>query len=725
MRFLCSCHPERSEGSAVRLFFALAISAASLPAQDPGPYARAVETWISLPAAPGYERYATDRIQSASTGWTRDGFGNLLKTSGVGSPRRMVACGLDDVGFAVSEITDDGYVRVHHTGVGSHVRLWDQFHEGQRAFILTSDHQAQAHFRPVGGAFAVRSNHLWRGRPADTSITSIENLWLDVGARSRGDAERLGIRVLDPVFRDAPQWSYADFVAGPEAGNRAGCESVAAAADAGRPASGETVFIVSVQRSYGWQGLTGAIAALGRIDTLVIVDDSLAGARTRVASHQVPSPPWRALPGLDIGAIVTVGTPVSYSGTLVESVREQDLETLHQTVARLAGLEGDVPKPLQLADGWVPQPPILVRDSLTRYADLLGKLTDTYAVSGHEEPMRQIVRQSLPAWARDSAVVDSSGNLIVSMGPDRDTLVIMAHLDEIGFEVTRIHADGTVSLRPRGTFFSFLWEGQPALLHRADDQIPARDGKQGCGATRGGPLRGVFIPRDSASRKDPSALTATFGLDSAGLVAAGVSVGSPLTGFKCSARIGEYRFTARSIDDRAGDVALLSALDDIEPSKLDHKVLFVWTTREEIGLEGAKELAARLRTTVHRVHAVDTFVSSDSPLESHRFGDAPLGQGAVVRAIDNSDATPPDEVDRLIRLARAAGIPLQAGITNGGNDGSEFMRWGIVNAGIAWPLRYSHSPAEIIDLRDLRSMARIVAAAAKAPTQPKTPPTKP
>jgi putative aminopeptidase FrvX len=108
-------------------------------------------------------------------------------------------------------------------------------------------------------------------------------------------------------------------------------------------------------------------------------------------------------------------------------------------------------------------------------------------------------------------------------------------------------------------------------------------------------------------------------------------------------------------------------------------------------------------------------VSSDSPVESERFAGARIGAGAVARALDNSSVTPPAEVDRMLRIARTAGIPLQYGVTNGGNDGSQIMRYGAVNVSVAWPLRYSHSPAEVIDLRDLRSLTRIVAALAQAP----------
>jgi putative aminopeptidase FrvX len=683
-----------------------------------GPYARAAATWISLVATPGYERQATERITGVLPGWTRDASGNLIKRVGSGSPARVVACGLDETGYAVSAISDDGYLRVHMNGNARHAALWDQFHEGQRVIVSAIDRANPARTRNVPGVIATRSNHLWRRRVTDETPTTIENIYVDIGARSRAEAEHMGIAVLDPVVRDWPEWLYADYVAGPGAVNRAGCAAVAAvAASSNRAGDGETIYILSSQRGFNWAGLTGALARIGHVDSLFIVDAEVGGTRT--TAHAVRAP-WAAL-ALRVGATLGIGMPARFAGTLAETIRESDIAALHRAVAAAAGISGETPAPVPLAHGWAAPPPVVVRDSLSRYADLLGKLTDVYAVSGNEQTMRDVVMPLLPAWARDSAVVDTAGNIVLAMGPDRDTTVIVAHMDEIGFLVTNIAPDGMVSLRQRGTFYPFLWEGQPALLHRADDRIPQRDGKLGCSASREGPLRGVFVPRDSSGDRNPRALTAWFGRTAAELREAGVQVGSSLTSYKCSARLGDVRFAARSIDDRAGVTALLLALEEIDRTKLDHKVIFVWSVREEGGLEGAKALAYTLGPSVHRVHAVDTFVSSDSPLESRRFGYAPIGQGAVVRALDNSSVTPPDEVDRALRIARATGIPLQAGVTNGGNDGSEFVRMGAVNVSVSWPLRYSHSPAEVMDLRDLRSLTRIVAALAKAPTST-TPP---
>ena len=121
------------------------------------------------------------------------------------------------------------------------------------------------------------------------------------------------------------------------------------------------------------------------------------------------------------------------------------------------------------------------------------------------------------------------------------------------------------------------------------------------------------------------------------------------------------------------------------------------------------QTAAKTGRIPSTIFAIDTFVSSDSPLESHRFADARLGEGFVVRAIDNSNIVPWKDVQRLQSLAAAHRIPLQYGVTGGGNDGSAFLRYGSTDVALSWPLRYSHSPAEVIDLRDLEALAAITA----------------
>ena len=404
-----------------------------------------------------------------------------------------------------------------------------------------------------------------------------------------------------------------------------------------------------------------------------------------------------------------IGARSEMPGFAIELITEQSLRQLYDAVEAAAGVEraATPPRARLTAALRAAQP----TDSLSRYAELLARLTDTYAVSGDEGPVRDVVRARLPTWARDLATVDTAGNIIVAFGPDRDTVVFVAHMDEVGFQVLRAQ-NGIVTLRQIGGFYPTLFAGQVALLHVPSLSGGSGDRAQGCRPTSGTALRGYFLPPDSAAARARE-VRAWFGDQLNGVDASGLKV----TGYKCSTRVGATRFTARSIDDRLGTAAQILALESVNREALDHKVIFVWSTREETGLDGARAAAAQFGPTVKRVHAVDTFVSADSPLETGRFAVIPIGTGAVVRALDNSSVAPPDEIERVVRIAARAGIPLVVSTTNGGNDGSVFVPYGAVDVPVSWPLRYSHSPAEVIDLRDLRSLARLIAALANAPAR--------
>lgn len=337
-------------------------------------------------------------------------------------------------------------------------------------------------------------------------------------------------------------------------------------------------------------------------------------------------------------------------------------------------------------------PPLLGAQSQLREVErVLEPLVESYGVSGMESPVREIVKQLLPGWARTQT--DTAGNLWLTLGKGEPTVVFVAHLDEVGFQVTGIREDGSLDLSPVGGLFPSLWEAKPALVHTGRSSVP-----------------GVFMPRDSVSPD----LRVSVGTSSREATATwGIRVGNTVTMPKEFVRLAGTRATGRSFDDRAGSAAQVLAVWRLDPARLRHTLIFLWSVREEIGLEGARVAANALGLRPARVHAVDTFVSSDSPLEPQNFALAPLGGGAVARALDNSAVTPPAYVDSLVALARARGIALQVGTTNGGNDGSVFAAYGVPDVPIGWPLRYSHSPAETIDLRDVASLADMIQAIAE------------
>jgi putative aminopeptidase FrvX len=648
----------------------------------------ALSSWIALDAPPGWEHRATDVIQKAIPGWQKDQLGNLILRKGSGSPRRVVACGLDRPGFAVTEITDTGYLRLRETGSARVHPLWVQFHEGQRIKVLTRNGSAP-------GVVIVKSTHLQRGRPTNAPLTTLEDLWVDVGATSRGEVTRLGIALLDPVVRDPSLWTYGEFVSGANAGVRVGCAAVAGAA-MGQVTSGETIFLLTTLRSFGQDGLEAALRSLGRVDEVTLIEPGGESSSTAVTQRKVEKPTY--LPETTgLTSINELSPRVRFAGTLVESVLLSDANALLDAVARSARVERSTWVGLPTQSDNQPKR----QDLLSGTASLLKSLADIPSVSGHERQVREAIVAALPSWARSRTKTDAEGNLIVEVGPERDPVMFIAHQDEVGFEVTNIADDGVVSLRTRGGLFQSLWEGQPALLHFDAQGKP--------------PLHGVFVPRETATTKQPQAVTAWFGTDATGLKQLGVTTGLSVTADKHATRLGATKFTARALDDRAGSTALILAARRVEPALLKHKVIFAWSVREETGLEGARAMASLYGRSVKRVFSIDTFVSSDSPAESTRFAYAPLGNGAVIRGLDNSAVATPSELDRVLSLALTQRIPLQVGATNGGTDGSDFVRYGALHVSLSWPGRYSHSPVEVLDLRDLQALERLIYSLSIAP----------
>jgi putative aminopeptidase FrvX len=624
----------------------------------------------AMTAVSGSERAVTDSLIALLPGATRDRFGSVVLTMGSGAPRRLAYCAVDESGYVVGNITNDGYLRLRRVGRITSA-LFDQQLEGHRVTVWGGGRR-----RAVPGVVGVRSVHLTRGRPpaaaADQAFT-VDDAWVDVGAASAAQVESLGIAVLAPVALTKQPHRYGNgLVAAPAAGRRAACAALATAATGNPKVAGTVVIGFAVQTQQAGRPGAAALAAL----------------------HGPFATTYE----------VTLAT--RFPETSVETV---DLDSVDARVAQLrawiageqapeaTARQGTARTTTQVATPVVSADRVGAVGRIAEEEDVVSQLVEAYGVSGAEAPVREVVKRLLPSWARPET--DSAGNLWVRVGSGDPLVAIVAHMDEIGFRIDSIRADGSLALATRGGFFPSLFEGKPALIH-----------------TPQGDVAGIFLPRDSgvASTRTPPPLRVSLGTTSAESTAAlGVAAGQTITMPKQYRRLAGTRATGRSFDDRVGSASLILAMRHLDRAKLHHQVAFIWSTREEIGLEGAKAAAASLGTTPVRVHAVDTFVSADSPLEPQNFAVAPIGRGAVARALDNSSVTPPAVLDTLVRIARARGIALQVGTTNGGNDGSMFVPYGVVDVPLAWPLRYSHSPAEVIDLRDLASLADLVRAVAE------------
>jgi putative aminopeptidase FrvX len=341
----------------------------------------------------------------------------------------------------------------------------------------------------------------------------------------------------------------------------------------------------------------------------------------------------------------------------------------------------------------------------------LRRLTESYGVSYHEGPVREQVKQLLPKWVEPQT--DEAGNLILRLGTaaagtKTPSVLVVAHMDEIGFEIKSISKDGRLEVEWRGSGELSFFAGHTALVHNANGDY---------GAIVELP-NGWDEPKFEWPHEPEKAIRVDVGARTVEEVQKlGIKVGDSVTIPKAYRKLLGTRANGRSFDDRVGDTALISAVWALGGPLKDRDVTFVWSTGEEEGLVGAAALARRLAAEGHLpdyVFAIDTFVSSDSPIESKRFADAEIGKGFVIRAVDNSNIVPSDLVEKVIKLARANQVPVQYGVTGGGNDGSAFVRYGSLDIALGWPLRYSHSPAEVIDTRDVDSLAHIITVIAKS-----------
>ena len=214
--------------------------------------------FAGMTAVTGYVQAMTDSLLTLLPGSTRDRIGNVTVTRGRGAPKRLVSCPLDEVGYAVGNITDDGYLTLRRVGGSARLSpLFDQHLEGERVTLF-------GRRGPVPGVVAVRSTHLTRGRPGGNEAPfTVDNAYVDVGARSRDDVMALGLALLTPVSAAKRPHRYGDrLLAAPGAGRRSACAALAAAALSRPQVRGTVVVAFTVQSLYADSAGLKAVHAL-------------------------------------------------------------------------------------------------------------------------------------------------------------------------------------------------------------------------------------------------------------------------------------------------------------------------------------------------------------------------------------------------------------------------------------------------------------------------------
>ncbi len=662
----------------------------------------------ALHGGPGDERRVIEFIRERVGGTHREGAnGSLLAEFGRGDPRILLIAGVDEPGFAVSGIDGEGYLRLQPLS-GSRIRggLASYF-RGQHVGVATGTGVL------LPGVAAAPSVHFGSAYGAGRRLGENE-IFVDIGASSPLEARAAGVSLLDRVTLEKRVARLAgDRLAGPWISSRAGVAlllSLARRLESEPPDGTVTLAFVTQQYPYS-AGLRRVLESVpadhavllasngGSADSIAPASGSDPGAipgyvelagkvglrLERRYSHEIAFGPFGGDRPWDSSRRLAVLSPgVRNSSTPAESMSLGRLEGLARLLELVAGLEErDSPSPMASGFAQAGEPSgASPAGSVSSLEETIRALVEVAAVSGSEGRVRERILELVPRELAADQRVDKAGNLIVRVGPPGEpAAAFLAHMDEIGFEVQDILPRGVATAASKGGGNRDLFSWHPAAVHGRYGTLPA--------VMAQGQL--------------------DLGADSdIGVKAMGVREGDTVTVPKRYKRLLGSRVSARSLDDRLGCAALVEALRRLSGRirRATRAVDFVFSVEEETGLNGARRYAASARPA--RVYPVDTFVTSDSPFGPSRLARAGLGAGAVLRALDQSGMTPRREVERVIALARRHRIPLQVGVTAGGNDGSVFPSLETANIPIGFPLRYAHTPVETADLRDAEAVAALV-----------------
>lgn len=337
---------------------------------------------------------------------------------------------------------------------------------------------------------------------------------------------------------------------------------------------------------------------------------------------------------------------------------------------------------------------------------LLRSLSEAVGVSGHEDEVRDLIRE-LVAPMVDELRVDALGNLIgVRRGRRPEVLLLDAHLDEVGFLVAFVEESGFLRLAPMGG-----WDARILPAHAVT--VRTRDGRH---------VRGVIgsVPphvlrdeeRNRAVKLDE--LFVDVGAGSAPNVRAlGIRLGDPVVPAYPFEALDDDLVMGKAFDDRAGCAALVRTLEALGGGGDDPELTIAaaFTVHEETGTRGARTAAFQLRPKIALV--LEGTTAADVPGVPPARQPAKLGAGPAITIQDLSMMASRPVVDLLTAVAERDGIPHQHKLPGfGGTDAGaiHLTAEGCLAGVLSVPCRYIHSPLSLMRLSDFEATVRLATA---------------
>ena len=339
--------------------------------------------------------------------------------------------------------------------------------------------------------------------------------------------------------------------------------------------------------------------------------------------------------------------------------------------------------------------------------DPLRQLLTAPGPSGYETAPARAWRAAAEAFGAQVSS-DTVGSTVarVAAAGDGPRLAVVGHIDEIGLIVTHVDDQGFLHFTGIGGWDPQVLVGQRVEVIARDGRVPGVIGR-----------KPIHLMRDDEERKKVPELKqlhvdvgARDGDEARGLVRVGdvaVIAGEPV-------QLPNDRVVARSMDNRLGAFVVHEAARLVaEAGGAPCEVVAVAAVQEEITFAGARTTAFALDPQVAIV--VDVTHATDAPgIEVKPLGKHELGSGPV---IDRGSTINPHVFELLYETAEAEDIPFtveaHAGRTGTDADAVHLSKAGVPTGVVSVPLRYMHSPVEMVQLDDVHACARLIAAFAR------------
>ena len=349
---------------------------------------------------------------------------------------------------------------------------------------------------------------------------------------------------------------------------------------------------------------------------------------------------------------------------------------------------------------------------LERLRRNLTELMRIPGLSGHETRVRKAIRAQL-GNAGITGRTDPLGNLIVSFpgDPDAPSVMLFAHMDQLGFVVRKIDGDGAIRVHRLGGVPERALAAQAVLLCVDDGRdVPGVIANKAHHAT---------APDEKYTVLRAAELVIDTGHDSGAAVReAGIAIGTPVVYLPRVLPLAGTRIAGTSVDDRAGCAVLLEVARALATRKGGPTVHLVFSVQEEFNLRGAVVAAQALAPDI--AIQIDLMLASDTADMADR-GDMALGGGPGIslysfhgRGTLNGVIPHPAMVRLFEDAATAENIALQRSAQVGVLTDLSYVQTvgqGVASIDIGFPMRYSHSALEVCDLRDLAGLTTLVLSA--------------